>query len=147
MMNSWLRYAQLTAEAKSGLSAGAAIWAIVALVALIAAATFISVAGFVWIADRYDNSTAALALAGFYFCLAILAALAVVLVHRHTVSRARRALAERPPPWLEPRVVAIGVEIGKTLGWKKTLPIAVVGLLAAGVAREWLSAPAATDET
>jgi len=146
-MNSWLRYARLTAEAKSGLSVGAAILGLVALVTSIAAAAFVSVAGFFWIADRYDNPTAAVVLAGFYFCLAILSALAVILVHRHTVNRARRELAERSPPWLEPRVVAIGVELGKTLGWKRTLPIAVVGLLAAGVAREWLSTPAATDET
>ena len=34
--------------------------------------------------------------------------------------------------------MAIGYQIGQTIGWRKLVSLAAVGLLAAGLAREWL---------
>ena len=37
--------------------------------------------------------------------------------------------------WADPRVMAAGLELGRTIGWKKLVPLAVVSVLAAGLTR------------
>jgi hypothetical protein len=39
------------------------------------------------------------------------------------------------------------MEISKTLGWKKTLPIAAISVIIAGIAREWTSEHGAAERT
>jgi hypothetical protein len=145
-MKSWLNYAALMARAKTGANAAAAIWGVIAAITGLAAATCLSVAAYIFIADRYDSLSAALALAGFYSALALVAVLCAVLIRRRTITRADRELAARPAPWMDPRLLAIGMNIGSSLGWKKSLPIALVGVFAAGIAREWVRHPAPTDK-
>jgi hypothetical protein len=145
-MKSWLNYATLMARAKTGANAAAAIWSVVAAITALAAAICLSVAAYVFITDRYDSLTAALALAGFYSALAFLAVLCAVLIRRRTITRAHRELGARPAPWMDPRLLAIGMNIGSSLGWKKSLPIALVGVFAAGIAREWVHHQAPTDK-
>jgi hypothetical protein len=47
---------------------------------------------------------------------------------------------------VDPALLAVGLEIGKALGWKKTLPLAAIGIVAAGIAREWSSHQAGAGE-
>ena len=145
-MKSWLNYAALMAREKTGANAAAAIWSVVAAITVLGAAICLSVAAYVFIADRYDSLTAALALAGFYGALALVAVLCAVLLRRRAITRAHRELAERPAPWMDPRLLATGMKIGTSLGWKKSLPIALVGVIAAGVAREWSAHRAPADK-
>jgi hypothetical protein len=145
-MTSWLNYAALMARAKTGANTAAAIWSVIAAIAILAGAVCLSVAAYVFIADRYDSLTAALALAGFYSVLALVAVLCAVMIRRRTMNRAHRELAARPTPWLDPRLLAIGIKIGTSLGWKKSVPIALVGVFAAGIAREWSGHQAPADK-
>lgn len=136
-MKGWLDYAALMARAKTGANAAAAIWSVIAAITMLATAICLSVAAYVFIADRYDSLTAALVLAGFYSALALVAVLCAVLIRRRTITRAHRELAVRSAPWPGPRLLAIGIKIGTSLGWKKSVPIALIGIFAAGIAREW----------
>ena len=41
------------------------------------------------------------------------------------------------PGWLDPKFLAVGIEIGRTLGWRRILTLAAAGVLAAGLGKEW----------
>jgi hypothetical protein len=140
MINGWLRHIELTAKAKTGASSPVVLLGALAAVALLAALVFFSIAAFIWLAGVYGELDAAMMLTGFYAVIAIVCIVSLVFVRRSTIARANRALGARTSAALiDPALLAVGLEIGKALGWKKTLPIAAIGIVAAGIAREWSS--------
>lgn len=148
MIEGWLRHAELSAKAK-GMIPSLALWGVLAAAASSAALIFFTIAAYVWLSQRYDSLTAALTLAGIYLVLALIAVTVLVIVRRREIERAKRELAARaraPSFWQDPRVLAAGVEIGRMIGWKKTVPLAALGLFAAGIAREWSNGHDATDK-
>lgn len=137
-MGGWVRYFELKAKAKTGLSAGLLVWGVIALVGLVAALIFLTFAGFIWLARRYDALTAALIMAGVFFLIAVIGALAAVISRKSTVTAARLALSERKQPWLDPAMLGVGLQIGRSVGWGRLLSLGAVAVLAAGLGREWL---------
>ena len=78
---------------------------------------------------------------GFLFLLiSLIALVGCLLTRRNNVQQARLALAARGggPPWLDPKLLAIGVQFGQSIGWRKLVSLGVVAVLAAVLAREWL---------
>jgi hypothetical protein len=148
-MSGWLRYFTLKAQASTGLSSGIAIWAIVAVIAALVAVIFLLVAAFVWLSDLYDGLVAGLVLGGLFALIALIALLTCVLIRRRNMERARLALAARSSTnWLDPQLLAVGMQMGRAIGWGRLVSLAAVALLAAGVAKEWpgRSAAAAEDD-
>jgi hypothetical protein len=145
MIEGWLHHVKLSIQAR-GVSPALPLWGAIAAVALAVALTFLTIAGYIWLERRYDSLTAALALAGVYLIVAIIAVIALAVARRRTIERAQRELALRKPqPWLDPQLLAMGVQLGRSIGWKKGLPLAAAGLLAAGIAREWSAHRAAAS--
>jgi len=72
--------------------------------------------------------------------VAAIAAVACVMIRRHNMESARLELAARSSaaPLLDPKLLGMGYQIGQTIGWRKLISLAAVGLLAAGLAREWV---------
>jgi hypothetical protein len=137
-MAGWLRYLELKAQAKTGLSSAVVVWAVIAI--LCAATTFglLIFSAFIWLAGRYSPLTAALVLTGFFLLLAILAGVLCLLSSRRTVERAQVELASRQStPWLDPKMLGIGLQIGRAVGWRQLLPLIAIGLLTTGLAKEW----------
>jgi hypothetical protein len=140
-MGGWVRYLKLKAVAKTGFSSGVIIFGMVAALCAVVAVFFLIFAAFIWLAQRYSPLTAALVLCGFFLLLAIIGGIGAVLVQRRNVTRAERELAARSQtPWLDPKMMGIGMQLGGAIGWRKVLPLAAIGFLAAGLAREWFSA-------
>jgi uncharacterized membrane protein len=139
-MSGWLRYLTLKAQVSAGLNAQIVIWAIIAVIAAVVTLTFLLVAAFVWLSDLYDGVIAGLVLAAVFAVIAAVAAVVCVMVRRHTIESARLELAERSTaaPLLDPKLLGMGYQIGQTIGWRKLISLAAVGLLAAGLAREWV---------
>ena len=55
------------------------------------------------------------------------------------MERARLELAARSNAnWLDPKLMAVGFQLGQAIGWRRLRSLAAVALLAAGLAREWL---------
>jgi hypothetical protein len=55
------------------------------------------------------------------------------------MEQARRELAARSHAgWLDPKFLTVGIEIGRTLGWRRITTLAAVGVLAAGLGKEWM---------
>ena len=146
MVEGWLQHMKLAIKAR-GVSPALAAWGVVAGIAFAVTLVLLTVAAFIWLERVYDSLTAALVLSGFYLLVAIVAAVTLAVSRRRTMERARLQLAARKAqPWIDPRLLAIGLELGRSIGWKKGLPLAAVGVIAAGIAREW-SAHHADGET
>jgi hypothetical protein len=138
MMSGFVRYLELQARYKTGLSGPVAGFAIAA--AICGAVTFglVVFAAFIWLADRYSPLTAALVLAAFFLLLTIVALIVCQIMHSRTVEEARVELAARAQqPWLDPRYFGVALEVGRSIGMRRLLPLVGVGLVAAGLAKEW----------
>jgi hypothetical protein len=137
-MSDWLHHVTLKAKARTGFGPQVMVWLLIAAVSLALALGFFCAAAFLWLAGRYDPLTAGLILGGIFLLVAIIAVVACWIARLHNIERARRELAARShASMLDPKFLAMGIEIGRALGWRKILTLAAVGLFAAGVGKEW----------
>jgi len=137
-MTGLLHHFALNAKTRTGLSLGAIAWTIVASISIVAAIGFLLFAAFVVITQRYDAVTAGLAFGSFFFVIAIIAIAACLTTRRHNIERARLELASRSSAGLfDPSLLALGLQIGRAIGWQRLASVAAAGILAAGLAREW----------
>ena len=119
-------------------TAGLAAWMGAAAVAAAFAFIMFAVALFLYLADRYDALTASLILAG---CFVALAAIFVVaaryLQRRRELERkaaaARRAAAAQSAAWMEPAILAAGLDLARLIGGRRAASLA-----AGAVAAVWL---------
>src|SRR5262249_8067672 len=59
---------------------------------------------------------------------------------RRTIEQAELALAARKNvTWLDPKLLGSAIQVSRTVGWRKLVPLLAVGMLAAGVGMEWFS--------
>jgi hypothetical protein len=138
-MSGWLRYLARNAQARSGISVQVLLWLAIAVIAATAAFAFLFVAAFLWLAHRYGGVTAGVLLGGGFLLIAAIAVLAGVMTRHGNRQRARLQLAAaRQANWLDPKLLAVGFQIGQAIGWRKLVSLAAVAVLAAGVTREWL---------
>jgi hypothetical protein len=137
-MRGWLTHLELILKSKTGLGSGVLAWGLVATGSGAATLGFAIFAAFIALAQRYGALMAALALAGVFLLLTIVASFCCLSSQRRTVASAKRALAARShAPWLDPKLIGAGLKIGRAIGWRKLAPLAAVGILAAGLAKEW----------
>src|SRR5262245_52761636 len=137
-MGGWHRYLELQAQAKTGLSSGLFVWALLAVVFGVFTAGFVLLFAFIWLAERYSSLTAAIALAGLFLSATIVAAISCLWSRRRTIEQAELALAARRPAiWLDPKVLGGAIQVSRAVGWRKLVPLLAVGMLAAGVGMEW----------
>src|SRR4029079_19772747 len=94
----------------------------------------------VWLSDLLAGMVAGLILAAVFAVVAAIAAVACVMIRRHNIESGRleHAAPNSSAPLLDPKLLGIGYQIGQTIGWRKLISLAAVGLLAAGLAREWV---------
>ena len=140
-MSGWLRHFALNAQVRTGFSAAFVVAAVIAAIAAALALIFLLIAAFIWLADRYDAFIAGVVLGLAFALLALFALLACMMIRRRNMERARLELAARSSNtnWLDPKLLAVGFQIGQAIGWRKLASLAAVGLVAAGLAKEWFS--------
>jgi MFS family permease len=137
-MGGWRRFLELKIEAKTGLSSGLVVWAILAAVFGTITFGFILVTVFVWLSARFEPLIAALALSVFFLLCAVVALICCLVLRRRTIERAELALAARKSAaLLDPKLVAGAVQLSRALGWRKVVPVIAVGILAAGIGMQW----------
>src|SRR6516165_946493 len=140
-MDGWLRQFALNAQLRAGLSASNVVCAVVASIASTLALLFLLLAAFVWLSHRYDTMTAGVVLGILFLAIGLIAIFACVFTRRRNIERARRELEVRgsaATSLLDPKLIAMGYQVGQAIGWRRLAALAGVGLLAAGLAREWL---------
>ncbi len=139
-MGGLIRYFVLKAQVRAGLSGAIVVWAGLAAFAAALAAAFFLTAAYIWISHRYGAVRAGLAFGALFVLVAIIAAVASLLVRRSNMRRAQLELAERKRTgsMLDPKLMAMGFQLGQSIGWRKLASLAAVAVLAAGLGNEWL---------
>src|SRR5262249_6547747 len=148
-MRGWLRYFALNAQVRTGVSGPVLVWAIIAAAAAVAAVAFLLVAAFVSLAGLYDGLTAAAGLGCACALIARIALVACLMTRRRNMERARLELAARSSTsWLDPKLVAVGLQIGQAIGWRRLASLAALAVLAGAAAKEWSGRdkPSADDD-
>jgi hypothetical protein len=134
MLKSFTRDIALSIQARNGMSPAVVVWTAVIALAALTAFVFLCVAAYAWLALRFDNVIAGLIMAGVFVVVAVIAALVAALIRRRVRERAILARAARAhsPSWLlDPRLLGIAVEAGRSIGWQRIVPVAVLGFIAA----------------
>jgi hypothetical protein len=140
MLKSWMREITLAIQARSGASAALFVWIFIFALALVAAFAFLCVAGFEWLALQLGGVFAGLIMAAVLALIAVTGAALSALARRRAKERAILECAARAhaqPAWLvNPKILAAAVEAGRSLGWQRILPLALLGLMAVQWNRE-----------
>jgi hypothetical protein len=138
MLKGWMRDVTLWLQAKSGVTPSLFISAAIVAIALPAAFGFLCVAAYLWLLPQLGAIFAALVMAGVFLLIALIGAMVAAVSRRRAKQRAmleRAARAQASNAWLlDPKVLGIAMQAGRTLGWQRLIPVALVGFLAA----QWL---------
>src|SRR5262245_56678313 len=138
-MKSWFRYLKLQAEWKTGLSAGLFVSGLVAVLCGAVTFGFVVFAAFIWLAERYGPLPAALLVGAFFLLGTVVAMISCLLLRRRTAERARLELAaRRASPWLDPRLLGVGLQVSRSIGARKLIPLLAVGFFAAALGMQAL---------
>jgi uncharacterized membrane protein YqjE len=119
-------------------SAGNAVrLASVAAVAVVAGSitlVFLCAAAFVFVLQNYGLIEACLAGAAIFFLIAVIA-VAIYAIRRNTIKKraAQKTRATAQNFLADPMVVAAGLQLARTVGIKKLIPILAIGGLALGL--------------
>ncbi len=139
MFKSFTRDIVLAIQAKIGASSAVVAWVVVLSFAAPTAFAFLCVAGYFWFAVQFGSIFAGLILAGIFIVIAAVALLASGIARRRARERAileRTARAHAPSWLLDPRILSTALQIGRSIGWERIVPVALLGFMAAQWARE-----------
>jgi len=140
MLKSWMHDFTLAIQARSGVNAALFVWIGLLALALLTAFAFLCVAAYDWLALQPGGVFAGLIMAGVFALIAVIGAAFAFLARRRAKERAileRAARAHAHPAWLvDPKILAAAVEAGRSLGWQRILPLALLGLMAVQWNRE-----------
>jgi hypothetical protein len=140
MLQNWKHDVGLFIQAKTGATPALLVWTAVVALASLTAFVFLCVALYDWVALQLNGVFAGLIVAGFFIAIAAIGALAAVVSRRRARSRAileRAARSQAPSRLFDPKIVAIALQAGRTLGWQRVLPIALLALVTAQWARAY----------
>ena len=99
---------------------------------------FLGVSGCAWLSIKLGPVFGPLGMAGVFLVIAIVAALASVVLRRRTKQRAFLEQTTRAPSavaLVNPAVLNIAMQAARTLGWRRLVPLALLGILAAQLAQ------------
>lgn len=120
----------------------AALWGAVAGGAGLASILFLLIALFVWTSDHYDAVTACVTLAIVLALIAGIATTLFVMVQRQKDARNKKQRVNAKPVWLDPVIVATGLDVVRILGGRRATMLALGAL-----ATTWLLTVAPSEST
>ena len=129
----------LAVQTRTGITWSFVIWELVVALMAFTAFAFLCVAAYDWLSLEMNSVYAALVMAGVLALIAGIGSVVCVLKRRHARERAilERAARAHAPSWLlDPKILATAVQVGRSLGWQRVIPLALVGIMAAQWARE-----------
>jgi hypothetical protein len=138
MLKSWMRDLTLSIQAKSGVTLVLFVWLAIIALALLTAFAFLCIAGYVWASAQLGAVFAGLAMAGVFLLIALIGVIVFAVSRRRARQRAimeRAARAQASSAWLlDPKVLGVAMQAGRTIGWERVVPVALLAFLAA----QWL---------
>jgi len=140
MIKGWMHEITLAVQARTGVTAGLFVALGILVLAAITAFAFLCVAGYDWLSIQFGSVFGALIMAGVLVLIAVIALISAMAARS---SAKRRAILERAAhshggSWLlDPKLMTTAVSLGRSLGWQRLLPVALLGFMAAQWAREY----------
>ena len=129
----------LAVQTRTGITTSFIVWLVVVALAAMTAFAFLCVAAYDWLSLHMASVYAGLVMAAIFMVIAIVGMVICFLARRRARERAILARAARAhaPSWLlDPKILATAVQIGRSLGWQRVIPLALVGFMVAQWARE-----------
>lgn len=139
MLKSVMHDMVLAVQTRIGITASFVVWLAVLTLAALTAFVFICIAAYDWLSLQVGGAVAALIMAGIFVLLALAALVVCALARQRARERAilERAARAHAPSWLlDPRILATAVQLGRSLGWQRIVPVVLVGVMVAQWARE-----------
>ena len=118
----------------------------VAALALLIAAGFLCAAAFVVVLESYGPVVACLVLAGIFILVAIIAGVIYTVHKRQMAARARERRARAPHLLADPLVLTTGLQLARSIGLKRLIPLLAIGGVALGFLATRATAQDAQDE-
>jgi hypothetical protein len=138
MLKGFMRDIVLAIQARSGLTPAFPVWLAIIFIAALTAFAFLCVAAYDWISLQLGTLFAALIMAGFFLLVALIGFVVSAAIRRRAKERAileRAARAQAASSWLlDPKILGVAMQAGRSLGWERIVPVVVLGFLAA----QWL---------
>ena len=134
MFKSWMRDIKLAIQANSGFTPALLVWFAIAAVALLTAFSFLALTAYIWLVPQLGPVYAGLIMAGVFLLIALIGAAAAALTRRRTRQRAalERAARAQATSWLlDPKIIGVAMQAGRSLGWERLVPLALLAFLAA----------------
>ena len=139
MFKSLMRDMVLAVQTRTGITASFVVWLVIVALAASTAFAFLCVAAFAWLSLQMGSVYAGLVMAAIFVAIAIIGLIVGLLARRRARERAilERAARAHAPSWLlDPKILATAVQVGRSLGWQRVIPLALVGIMVAQWARE-----------
>jgi len=129
----------LAVQTRTGITTSFIAWLIVVALAALTAFAFLCVAAYDWLSLQMSSVYAGLVMAAVFVLIAVIGLVIGLLARRRARERAilERAARAHAPSWLlDPKILATAVQVGRSLGWQRAIPMALVGIMVAQWARE-----------
>jgi len=144
MLKSLMHDVKLSVQTRTGITTSFIVWLAIVAFAALTAFVFLCVAAYDWLALQIGSVPAGLAMAAIFVVIAIVGLVICLLARRRARERAilERAARAHAPSWLlDPKILATAVQVGRSLGWQRAIPLALVAIMAAQWAREHRAHP------
>jgi Ca2+/Na+ antiporter len=140
MLKSLMHDMVLSVQTRTGITTPFVVWLGIVALAVLTAFAFLCVAAYDWLSQQMGSVYAALVMAGIFVLIALIGSIVCALARRRTRERAilERAARAHAPSWLlDPKVLATAVQLGRSFGWQRIVPVALFGFMAAQWARDY----------
>lgn len=140
MIKGWMHDITLAVQARAGVTVGLFVALGILVLAALTAFAFLCVAGYDWFATQFGSVFGALIMTGIFLLIAVIAAASAMAARSGAKRRAilERAAHSHSGSWLlDPKILSAAVSVGRSLGWQRLLPVALLGFMAAQWAREY----------
>ena len=138
MFDHFINNLSLRAKSKTGASGEVVVWMFAGVVLSICALVFLSLAAYAWLVTIYSSAVAWLIVGGAHLVIlgAVMPRCISVRRHNRELAQARLELAAKQydqSAWkLDPALLAMGLEVAKTIGLRNLFPLLVGGIAAVG---------------
>jgi hypothetical protein len=140
MLKTVTREITFAIQSRTGLNTTVVVSMAVIAIALFVTFAFLCVSAYAWLAVQFGEVFAGLIMAGVFAVIALIAAIIAAAARRSARERAILARAARAhsPSWLlDPRILGVAMQAGRSIGWQRIVPVALLGFMAAQWAREY----------
>jgi len=140
MIKGWMREVTLAIQVRSGASPALFVCTAIAALAALTAFTFLCIAGYDWFAIQFGSIFAASLMTAIFAAIAIVAAVIGTVARQRARDRAileRAARARAGSGLLDPKLLTLAVQVGRSVGWQRAIPVALFGFMTAQWLREY----------